>query len=80
MTEEHAPFKIGVPTVLREGRDVTIFAIGYMTTFALEAAEALKDDLSVRVVNVSTLKPVGKSALQPLQRAAEAWSPLRSTV
>lgn len=68
VTEEHAPFKIGVPTVLREGRDVTIFAIGYMTTLALEAAEALKDELSVRVVNVSTLKPVREEALAALTK------------
>lgn len=57
-TSEEDPFEIGVPTVIREGTDIAVFAIGYMLNLALEAAEALKDIVSVKVINMSTIKPV----------------------
>ena len=41
-TGEDDPFRIGVPTVLREGNEVAVFAIGYMLNKALQAAEELK--------------------------------------
>lgn len=56
-TTEDTPFEIGKAQVLREGTDVTIMAHGYMVYRALEVAEEVKDDLSVEVVNVHTLKP-----------------------
>jgi len=56
-TTEDTPFEIGKAQVLREGSDVTIMAHGYMVYRALLLAEELKDDLSVEVVNVHTLKP-----------------------
>ena len=62
-TEEGAPFAIGVPTVLREGTDVAVFACGYMVGLALQAAELLKEELSVRVVNVSTIKPLNREKI-----------------
>ncbi|KAI4453586.1 pyruvate dehydrogenase e1 component [Holotrichia oblita] len=58
VTKEADPFKIGVPTVIKDGNDVVVFATGIMVKKALDAAEMLKDELSVRVVNVSTLKPI----------------------
>ena len=68
VTAENAPFEIGVPTVLREGGDVTVFAIGYMAARAVKAADALAGELSVKVVNVSTLKPLREDALADLAR------------
>ncbi|NDL67165.1 transketolase family protein [Anaerotalea alkaliphila] len=58
VTAEDAPFAIGVPTILREGTDVVVFACGIMVGKALAAAEGLKEMLSVKVVNVSTVKPL----------------------
>lgn len=63
VTEEGAPFQYGVPTVMREGTDVAVFACGIMVGKALEAAEQLKDKISVKVVNVSTIKPLNKELI-----------------
>jgi transketolase len=52
-------FEIGKATVLRDGKHVTIFAIGIMVYEALEAAKILdKEGISACVVNVSTVKPL----------------------
>lgn len=57
--DEQYDFKIGVANTLTEGTDVTIVATGLMTAKALEAAESLKaDGVSVRVINVGTIKPL----------------------
>ena len=60
MTEEGKPFQVGVPTVLKEGTDVVVFACGIMVGKALEAAKALEGQISVKVVNVSTIKPMNR--------------------
>ena len=65
-TAPDAAFQIGMPTVLREGTDVTVFAMGYMLNLALEAAEQLAGRISVRVVNVSTLKPLTAEMIRAL--------------
>ena len=62
----HLPFVIGQPTVLREGKDVTVFATGYMVSLALQAAEQVEDKADVKVVNVSTLKPLNNEAIRQL--------------
>jgi transketolase len=67
VTDEKEPFEIGKPYVIREGTDVTVFATGYMVYKALQAAEQLqKDGISLRVVNVSTLKPIDEDAVKKL--------------
>jgi transketolase len=67
VTDEKQEFKIGRPSVIREGKDVTVFAYGYMVYKALKAAEALeKEGISVRIVNVSTLKPIDEETISKL--------------
>ncbi|HYQ57046.1 MAG TPA: transketolase C-terminal domain-containing protein [Draconibacterium sp.] len=67
MTNPDEEFKIGEPAVVREGNDLVIFANGYMLWKALKAAETLENDgISVRVVNVSSLKPVNEEAIKKL--------------
>ena len=66
VTEEGKPFVLGQPTVLREGTDVCVFACGVMVGKALEAAETLEGKISVKVVNVSTIKPMDKDAIVAL--------------
>jgi len=67
VTEESQEFKIGRPSVIREGTDVTVFAHGYMVYKALKAAETLeKQGISLRIVNVSTLKPIDEEAIKEL--------------
>jgi transketolase len=64
-------FEIGKPIVVREGEPggVVIFAIGQMVSLSLQAAEVLAGEgIAVRVVNVSTLKPVDEEALRALAK------------
>ena len=52
-------FKIGKASIVKEGSDASIIGTGVMTSEAIKAALNLKSDgISVRVVNMSTIKPV----------------------
>lgn len=52
-------FEIGKGIVLREGKDVTIFANGLEVSQALEAAEMLAaDGIDAKVINIHTIKPL----------------------
>jgi transketolase len=60
-------FKIGKPYVIRDGEDVVVFANGMMVSKAVNAAVTLeKKGVSVRVVNLSSLKPVNEDELRKL--------------
>lgn len=53
------PFVIGKANVLREGKDVAVFACGLMVAEALEAAEMLAaEGIDAAVINVHTIKPI----------------------
>jgi len=57
--DENMKFEIGKGIVLKEGKDVTIIANGYMVTKALEAAEALKGQgVDAEVIDMHTVKPI----------------------
>ena len=59
-----AEFVIGQSDVVRAGSDVTVIAYGLMTGAAVEAAETLAgENLSVRVVNMATLRPLDVAAI-----------------
>jgi transketolase len=63
-TDEAGEFEIGKLYPVREGSDVLVFANGVMVSKAVEAAEALANEgISVKVVNVSTVKPLDKQAV-----------------
>lgn len=67
VTGESDSFVIGVPTVVRQGTDIVVYANGYMVWKALRAADTLeKEGVSLRVVNVSSLKPVNEEAVKSL--------------
>jgi transketolase len=67
VSDESQEFKIGIPIVIREGKDITVFAHGYMVYKSLKAAETLdKQGISLRVVNVSTLKPIDEEVIKEL--------------
>jgi transketolase len=66
---EDTEFIIGKPVVLREGKDITVFAMGRMVYEALLAAERLSAmGVSARVVNVSTLKPFDEESIRNLSK------------
>lgn len=49
---------LGVPEVIREGRDITIVTYGSMCRIVMEAARQLENmDISVEVIDVQTLMP-----------------------
>ena len=53
------PFEIGKANVLREGKDVAIFATGLMVNESLMAAEALASEgIDAAVINIHTIKPI----------------------
>jgi len=61
---ENEPYRIGKVWKLRDGSDAAVFASGVMVSKALEAAEVLaKGGISVRVLNVSTIKPIDREAV-----------------
>lgn len=66
-------YHIGKLRMLRDGSDVVVFASGVMVTKALQAAELLQSEgVSVRVVSVSTIKPLDASALMAYCRGVKA--------
>ena len=70
VTSLDAPFEIGVPAVLKEGSEVVLFATGYMLTLAMEAARQLEGRVSVKVVNISTIKPLDQNRIKELVKGA----------
>jgi len=62
-TTRATPFEIGKAQILREGSEVSVFACGPLVYEALMAAEELKDEASVEVVNVHTIKPIDQEVL-----------------
>lgn len=62
-SEEYV-FKIGKAAVMKAGSDVTVIACGIMVADALSAAKELeREGISVRVVNMATIKPIDKEAI-----------------
>lgn len=54
-------FELGKGTLLQDGNDVTIIAVGMMVQKALKAAELLKaEGISARIIDMHTIKPLDK--------------------
>ena len=63
-TNPETPFEIGKAVTLKDGTDVTIIACGLMVYYSLIAAEALeKENISARVINMHTIKPIDKDVI-----------------
>ncbi len=70
VTPVDATFRIGEAECLRDGGDVTVIACGCLVAEALAAAEELAGQgVSVRVLNMHTIKPLDRDAI--LAAAAE---------
>jgi len=64
-TSAPPPFEIGKANRLRDGSDLTIVANGLMVALALDAAEFLAGEgLSARVLDMHTVKPIDRAALE----------------
>lgn len=71
---EECDFRLGKAQILKEGDDVTIFAIGLMVANSLDAADIFeKKGISVEVVNVSTIKPIdGDTIVKSAKKTGKA--------
>jgi len=71
--EKGSEFEIGKAVKLKEGTDVSIFALGYCVVEALEAAEQLKEKgISARVYDMFTVKPIDKQSIEEAARETGA--------
>ncbi|MDR1788691.1 MAG: transketolase family protein [Treponema sp.] len=62
---EDYPFQIGKAALMRDGTDFTIISCGIAVLQAVQAANTLaeQDHLSVRVLNMHTIKPLDRDAV-----------------
>ena len=57
-------FEIGKGNIIRQGRDVVVFATGSLVQESLKAADLLhKESISTTIVNISTLKPLDEALI-----------------
>jgi len=64
ITKEEDNFEIGKAKVLKEGKDISIFATGLMVAKALEAAATLGDrGIDATVINIHTIKPLDEELI-----------------
>ena len=63
-------FEVGRGVQLRDGKDVTIVATGYMVGEAITAAEILANEgIDARIINIHTLKPIDKEIIGEAAKA-----------
>jgi transketolase len=63
-TDESTPFEIGKAVQLQDGSDATVIACGLQVWEALQAAEVLDaEGVSVRILNMHTVKPLDRDAV-----------------
>ncbi|MDX1476694.1 MAG: transketolase C-terminal domain-containing protein [Saprospiraceae bacterium] len=61
---EDEPFVIGKAIVMREGRDVSLFATGHMVWQSMEATRILAEEgIDVELINIHTIKPLDEAAI-----------------
>lgn len=64
ITEKTSPFEIGRANILRDGTDLTIISCGHLVHEALLTYEILKkENITARVLNFHTPKPIDKEAI-----------------
>ncbi len=69
--KEDYEFKIGKSITLKEGKDITIFCAGSMVHRSLEAAKILETkNVSSKIVNMHTIKPIDKLAIDEARDCA----------
>lgn len=70
---EDSPYEIGMPVVIREGKDVVIFTHGIMAHEALKASDMLmQKNIQVSVVHMPTIKPLNEEKILALAKGKRA--------
>lgn len=63
-TPANQKFEIGKALMLKEGKDVSIFATGHLVWKALKAAEILDaEGIDAEIINIHTIKPLDEAAV-----------------
>ena len=63
--EKHEELELGKAEILKEGKDITIVAIGKRVAKAMEMAEKLKqNEIDAEVINARFLKPLDKETIK----------------
>jgi transketolase len=71
--DQNAPFEIGKAVTLLDGKDVTIIACGALVWQAVLAIDDLeKDGVSVRLIDMHTLKPLDRAVIEKAARETGA--------
>lgn len=71
--ENGCPFELGKANLLREGSDVTLIACGLMVGVSLDAAALLAEEgISARVLDMHTVKPLDRAAIEAAARETGA--------
>ena len=71
--DESYGFKIGKGNVLKEGKDVTIFATGFMVSQSLKALDQLEaEGISTQLINLATIKPIDQALIIKAARTTGA--------
>jgi transketolase len=66
-------FEFGKAPVIKEGKDIAVFAMGSMLEKALEAARLLEQEsIDAAVINVSTIKPLDKETVLGVAKKTKA--------
>lgn len=63
ITTKDTPFEIGKAQVLWRGKDVTVLASGPVVSEALKAAEQVRKEVKMEVINVATIKPLDRATI-----------------
>ncbi len=72
LPEDHR-FRPGKADILSQGSDVTLIANGVLTHRVIQAAELLKShSISARVLNMATVRPIDKDAIESAARETGA--------
>lgn len=61
---ENEPFEIGKAILMKEGKDISVFATGHMVWQCLKATEILAGEgIDVELINIHTIKPLDEEAI-----------------
>lgn len=71
--DDNYKFEIGKGVEVKKGNDITVIATGMMVAKALDAAKELENNrISVRVINMSTIKPIDREIIVKAAKETKA--------